>query len=1024
MKSLYIPSPLRFCVSAFVALLILSSALPLIASAQTRHGEIQGVVSNLGTSKYLVGAEVEIPELNMKEVTGESGEFRFHSVPYGTYILVTRYSGLETERTSVTVESETPMQAPVQLTSDVYKLETYVVTGEREGNAAAITRQRQSVNLRTALSLDALGALPNDNIGELVATMPGVGASVSDEGVINTVSIRGSASQYNTLTVDGDTMQGGSTQERNADVSVLPASIFEEIEIIKAPLPEMRADAIGGNVNIKTTSLLTVGYRKRTNYSLGMRWAPVFYDPIPAQERRPVHPQVSFNHIHVFDVGGGKKNLALLVAGGYYENMVGTNRKIISYRVNPSRISDSERQLAGSDIPEEVGVFNYNQQDLISLSKKISANLKVEYRANPFLSFHVGLIYSDIDRPGHRYWSQTLTTTQQLKYDPVTGEENKILLSNGKYEYGHILPGSTNNVTKVEAHSENDLMSFSSLVSTFDRGRKFTAGGRYRRGAIDADFSLNWSIRRYLVGYSADYGRHGAGDVRFTVTGVGWTFDQTDRSRSPVVTPSISSPDWFDVTNYNALRYTKRDYREITDFYNARANIRIQLPTKFPILLKTGFAFNREERGRDRYKTKEYNYTGGGSFRKFLDLTARTTASVEAGRDYPYFDATLVADDLHENPSVWTESIYKNTMNLYLNTYNLTEDVMAGYLQGHIQVGAFRMIAGARYEYTKDDVFAHIQADGLSSAADRTADPLGTGIHDYNNPKRRTISYSKLYPSVHMIYKITPNFQARASWSNTIARPAPSYLYPTMVIRGPESSLNALGSITMNDPNIKPEYSMNWDAGFEYYFEPAGHLSVNYFYKDMDRFIYASRGGVVPSGPDNGFGGDYEGFNIYEAKNGGAATVQGVELSYRQELTFLPGILKGLGVYANYTWLKSEGDYDNDGRMDMARAGFIPRVANLGLIFKYRGFVISANARYADDYYRTASDNPAARIFMRSNIMINTNAKLTITRRFAIFINIANVTGEEIRTYQYNKNRPYQYIRVAPTIAMGVSGSF
>ena len=42
-------------------------------------------------------------------------------------------------------------------------------------------------------------------------------------------------------------------------------------------------------------------------------------------------------------------------------------------------------------------------------------------------------------------------------------------------------------------------------------------------------------------------------------------------------------------------------------------------------------------------------------------------------------------------------------------------------------------------------------------------------------------------------------------------------------------------------------------------------------------------------------------------ENSGKARVRGLEFNYTQQFTFLPGALRGLGAFANYTWLQSEG---------------------------------------------------------------------------------------------------------------------
>ena len=65
----------------------------------------------------------------------------------------------------------------------------FTVSGEREGNALAITLQRQSTGIKNVVSTDALGTLAG-NPAELVARLPGV-AGEAVGGDIRYVRIRG-----------------------------------------------------------------------------------------------------------------------------------------------------------------------------------------------------------------------------------------------------------------------------------------------------------------------------------------------------------------------------------------------------------------------------------------------------------------------------------------------------------------------------------------------------------------------------------------------------------------------------------------------------------------------------------------------------------------------------------------------------------------------------------------------------------------------------------------------------------------
>jgi len=80
-----------------------------------------------------------------------------------------------------------------------------------------------------------------------------------------------------------------------------------------------------------------------------------------------------------------------------------------------------------------------------------------------------------------------------------------------------------------------------------------------------------------------------------------------------------------------------------------------------------------------------------------------------------------------------------------------------------------------------------------------------------------------------------------------------------------------------------------------------------------------------------------EGFFIRTSSNAGEATIQGWELSYQQQFTFLPGLLRGLSLVANFTALDSHGNFGiNDIRKSGEIPDFRPRTGNLSLSWSWK----------------------------------------------------------------------------------------
>ncbi len=107
-------------------------------------GTITGSISNSATRNLLEGAKVEVPALGLAALTDNTGRYVLAGVPAGTHEVVISYIGLDPTKGQVVVGAGQRATRDFELTSSVYKLEAFKVTGEREGDALAITAQRNA----------------------------------------------------------------------------------------------------------------------------------------------------------------------------------------------------------------------------------------------------------------------------------------------------------------------------------------------------------------------------------------------------------------------------------------------------------------------------------------------------------------------------------------------------------------------------------------------------------------------------------------------------------------------------------------------------------------------------------------------------------------------------------------------------------------------------------------------------------------------------------------------------------------
>src|SRR4051812_19999420 len=113
---------LTACTTSFLAVSPAQSA----EVATTATGVVSGTVTNQTTGNGLIGAKVEIPALKLTAFVDNTGRYLLN-VPVGPHELVVSYSGLDTQRSTVTVPAG---QAAIQnfvLGSAVLMLDAFKV---------------------------------------------------------------------------------------------------------------------------------------------------------------------------------------------------------------------------------------------------------------------------------------------------------------------------------------------------------------------------------------------------------------------------------------------------------------------------------------------------------------------------------------------------------------------------------------------------------------------------------------------------------------------------------------------------------------------------------------------------------------------------------------------------------------------------------------------------------------------------------------------------------------------------------
>jgi len=658
---------------------------------------LSGTVSNSATGNLLEGSRVELPSLTRSTLTDNTGRYVFADLPAGRHMIVATYLGLDAVRADVTLAAGQRAVRNFDLTSGIYQMAEFKVTGEREGFAAAITEKRNANNVKDVVAMDQFGNLPNLSTGEVVMRLPGVAGSPSDEGISGRFMTRGMDAALNTVTVDGSVM---TTQglARNASLVNVNATMFEAVELIKGQTPDKGADSLGGTLNLKTRSPLTMKEKRRTTYNFVARVAPSFFEQTPQREQHRSHPLMTLAHQEVFDVLGGSRNLGVALNLSYCEYAIGGASTLFDYQ----NTTDAAAYI-----------WDFRIQENINNRKQMSLNLKTEYRWSSATKFTLGLI-SNLNFERFRHIREVRAFTGAATTVPnatTTG----------------VVPGAysaTRTVVRPVATANIDILSRGPIQYNV-RMRQAELGAEHDYGRLQIDYSAASAIT------SVNDTQGIAGELTMRLSGAGWIVDRSQSDMFPQFLPN-GGPDFTNPDNYrpttNGLTNTNNQTDQL--LRQGRLNLRYQLPVAMPLWLKTGAAWRDQAVdtwGKDNHR---WSYLGGRPLASDPGYVSYNQA--QTGRFMPQWLPQMYINDRRpRDAALWSEDRYFHESQKFTLTRGVSEAVTAGYLMAQGRAGRTGFLGGVRVEHTETHSWGWVRARALSTAAQQVADPVGAAARDY-----------------------------------------------------------------------------------------------------------------------------------------------------------------------------------------------------------------------------------------------------------------------------------------------------
>jgi TonB-dependent receptor len=872
--------------STYGILLFIIFFLLFQSFAFAQSGTVRGKVFDSVSNNPLAGANVIIQGTTLGAATDLNGSFVIRSVPAGESTIVISYIGYDRTTANITVVANRITEQDFSLSPTYLEGEMVIITAQAEGQVSAIQQQLSSNKIANIVSEARIQELPDFNAAQALARLPGV-STLKSSGEDNKVVVRGLAPQYNAVEVGGvklgttgsaqigATSQAGGagnvSTDRSVDLSLITPYMIKSMSLYKAITPDMNANVIGGLVNIELREAPS-GFRSDLLWQSGYTQKSGEYG-----NYRTV---VSASNRFFNDRLGA---YILLNAESYDRN---ADNMTAGYRI--------VQHYIGEDRFSDVAVDNVQLSRYIENRRRLGANLILDYPL-PNGSIKSVNMFARLRSDFNDHRMILNYTANNINFNYREGVNNIDLAMNSlefKYDFGRVLVDATvANTISINNLPEAPRLSY------------LLAGGIVKEGETPRN-----TIPDDLKQFIAFDERGGADETLLTQLDLfSSKFKENNRSANVNFTVPFALSTSFTgfLKTGGVYRYENRTMDQETPYVGMSTGSDIQermmdaLQAEFGVTLPSG---------RGQFPASTFTSRDSDLFKPFLD--DRFGRFLWAGDPtIPVGFARFLSANREEFYGVgsgpegaggWFDGPFQQLA----NDYEYTEDYYGAYFMTQLNFLNFMVVGGIRYELNKGEFFAYNMVDG-------------------RNPPTQVWRETTVYPEnefwlpmVQVRYRPIPWADIRYAYTQTLARPDYHMLSPRVTFSYDQRTL------WTGNPDLKTAQAYNHDLIFTFYSNRLGLFSIGGFYKTISNFSYYTQYQVYEEARMRP---GLESVESITEKTGNSpqvgailntyintpydATVKGIEVDFQTRLWYLPGILHGIVLGANYTLISSEATY-------------------------------------------------------------------------------------------------------------------
>lgn len=965
-------------------------------------GTIRGRVLNRVTGDYIRNAEIRVAGTSIATYSEDGGYYRLAGVPAGPATVVVRYTGLAEGQGTVAVAENSAATLDFTLDPPVFVAgddgsTAITVTARREGQAAALMERRAAMNAKTVVASDNYGLLTMGDVGEFLKQMPGLSLDYTEVDA-TAVRIGGLDPKYSTFTTDGARMATATSNNntgRQNSFEQMSITGIEAIELNNTLTAAMDADSPGGNINLRSKYAFQ-RKKRELRFQLGaVGTSDAGFSKIYLPDDRKhgrIFPSAQLSYADVL-LGG---RLGIAFSGSYNANYVQQDRVQTDWSYLPD----------GRVLPYQVMWRPGPKQ-----THRIAGNFALDYKISDDLTFSWRNSYSFYDVEYFNQYTYLIFGTAARSYATPDSTGTHIVVA----------PGGTNTRLHTQySHRYTRTIAWLTAPKLEYKGDTFEA--TLRGNYSNAKYSFRDRDKGFFVRTDS------------YLTNIGFTLDRASEDSTAWTLAQTAGRDWSDPTSFNRDADIGNNVRTSQSIAkNAMVGLNLDLKKEFdvgsvPFTLLGGVGHRSNKWRTDEGSYQQFQYVGPTG-----DLSQQAPeAVIPWTRNYDFailgFDAGNLNDqnwradnnyatyDLYKaHPDYFVADTVGNLKRRLDNNKLVSEKIASAYIETQARAGRARFDLGLRYERTRTGA----RVADIRSAAEVAAAGLSTStveglLYQYNGGtySMRRGRYDDWFLSGGVKYDFTRKLVGQVAFSQSILRPDYGNL------GGVVSVNDNTQIVTVPNTQLKPEHSTKYFASLQYYLEPSGIIGASVYRLDIKDMQVT---GITVRPEDVGYSADdYVGYTFRSAQNApGTSTNMGYTLEYDQQMTFLPGWLKGFGLRGSLTLVDPDG----------VRQNMPKQSANWGIRYSRSGFDIQLTGNWQSKYRTSALSNTPTTatngiLYHADRQLWNLSLSYKINRHFDVMLAGRNIFNAPDIIYSNVRSRLQQYSIYGSMWNIGIKGRF